>query len=397
MQETQAEQEPWAVQEPKPTDVDILVIGGGQTGLAAGFYLNRLRRDEASGRSGPAPTFAILDANARPGGAWQHYWPSLELFSPAAYSSLPGYRMPAREGSGNPSADHVAAYLRTYEERYNLPVHRPVTGISVQASGDGGYVTDTDRGKWRSRAVISATGSWTRPYLPQVPGAVEFTGQQLHTANYRGPDSCAGLKVIVVGGGNSGAQIAADLAPVASVTWATRKPPRYLPDDVDGAALFRIATNHVRALAAGEPSPGNAGSLGDIVAVPAVRAARDAGWLQARPMFSRFTATGVQWEDGSELEADAVLWCTGFRPDLRHLQTLNLSGGNGLPATDPAAESPATRSRDFPGLYFLGYGDWCGPASATLIGVGAAARDTVAAAAREAGLAGSPAAPRRYS
>ncbi|MCC3266863.1 ArsO family NAD(P)H-dependent flavin-containing monooxygenase [Arthrobacter gengyunqii] len=359
-------------------DVDVLVIGGGQAGLAAGFYLNRLRRDEASGRSGPAPTFAILDANAEPGGAWQHYWNSLELFSPAAYSSLPGYQMPAWKGEGNPSADHVANYLRTYESRYDLPVHRPVRVEAVRAADGGGYVTDTDRGRWTSRVVINATGSWNTPDIPRLPGSDGFTGQQLHTAGYRGPESYAGRNVVVVGGGNSGAQIAADLVPTAHVTWVTRNPPRYLPDDVDGRALFDIATRRVRALAAGEPEGGGVASLGDIVAVPAVRKARDAGLLDARPMFSRLTPGGVQWEDGKQLDADVIIWCTGFRPDLQHLQPLGFTTRNGVPATDAL---PATHSVDSPGLFFLGYGDWCGPASATLIGVGATVRDTVAAAA----------------
>lgn len=364
-----------------PRDVDVLVIGGGQAGLAAGFYLNRLRRDAASGRCGPAPTFAILDGNREPGGAWQHYWNSLELFSPAAYSSLPGYQMPVWQGDGNPSAAHVADYLRTYEARYDLPVHRPVTVLSVRAAGDGGYITDTDQGPWSSRAVINATGNWNNPVIPKLPGSDRFAGQQLHTADYRGPEAFAGRHVVVVGGGNSGAQIAADLAPAAAVSWVTRKPPRYLPDDVDGRALFQIATRHTQAVAAGEPSPGDVGSLGDIVAVPAVRAARDAGLLQARPMFSRFLPSGVQWEDGEQLEADVVLWCTGFRPSLLHLQPLELITRNGIPATDTDL---VTRSADRPGLYFLGYGDWCGPAAATLIGVGAMARDTVAAAAERA-------------
>ena len=359
-------------------DVDILVIGGGQAGLAAGYYLDRLRRDEATGRSGQAPTFAILDANEEPGGAWQHYWPSLELFSPAAYSSLPGYQMPSWAGDGNPSARHVRDYLSGYESRYDLPLHRPVRATAVHASGNGGYITHTTRGQWTSRVVINATGTWQTPYLPQVPGAGSFKGRQLHTADYRGPEPYGGLNVVVVGGGNSGAQIAADLAPSASVTWVTRKPPRYLPDDVDGSELFRIATRHVRALAAGEPSPGTAASLGDIVAVPAVRKARDAGLLQARPLFSRLTAGGVEWANGEQAAADVVLWCTGFRSGLAHLQSLPLSTGNGVPVTVP---HPATRSADHPDLFFLGYGDWCGPASATLIGVGAAARDTVTAAA----------------
>ncbi|MCY1158182.1 MAG: NAD(P)/FAD-dependent oxidoreductase, partial [Citricoccus sp.] len=234
-------------------EVDVLVIGGGQAGLAAGFYLHRLARDAARGRSGPAPSFAILDANDRPGGAWQYYWDTLELFSPAAYSSLPGYQMPPWTGVGNPSAAHVVSYLRAYEQRYELPVHRPVTVQAVEDGLDGSYLTHTDRGTWTSRVVLNATGSWRRPFIPHIPGAEQFTGDQLHTTGYRGRAPFAGERVVVVGGGNSGAQIASDLLDAAaSVTWVTRRPPRYLPDDVDGRALFAVATAHVQAARRGE-------------------------------------------------------------------------------------------------------------------------------------------------
>lgn len=363
--------------EPGPErDVDVLVIGGGQAGLAAGFYLNRLRRDAAAGRSGPAPTFAILDANPAPGGAWQHYWDSLELFSPAAYSSLPGYQMPPWNGGGNPSAEHVAEYLGAYEDRYNLPVHRAETAVHVDADTAGAFTTTTAGGRWRSRIIINATGTWNAPERPLLPGDDSFHGKQLHTAGYRSRDRFAGQKVIVVGGANSGAQIAADLAPVAAVTWVTRRRPHYLPDEIDGRALFEIATRHARAVANGEPSPGGVASFGDIVAVPPVRKAREAGLLDSLPMFSRLVPEGVEWADGSRTEADAIIWCTGFRPDLRHLDLLHLTTDQGVPAVD---QGFAARSADYPGLFFLGHGDWCGPASATLIGVGAMARDTVKA------------------
>lgn len=361
-------------------EVDVLVIGGGQAGLAAGFFLHRLTRDATRGRSEWAPTFAIVDANAHPGGAWQHYWDTLELFSPAAYSSLPGYRMPPWGAKGNPSATHVVSYLRTYEERYDLPVHRPVTVLAVEEQPGGGYLTHTDHGTWASQVVINATGSWRRPFVPWMPGAETFTGPQLHTTGYRSRKPFTGQQVVVVGGGNSGAQIAADLlSSAASVTWATRRPPRYLPDDVDGRALFQLATGRVQALGRGEPSPGGVGSLGDIVAVPPVRRARDAGKLEAQPMFSGFTPTGVHWGDGRQLEVDTVIWCTGFRPDLGHLRPLELAMDGAVPAT--VADSP-TVARDRAGIFFLGYGDWAGPASATLIGVGSPARATVDAAAR---------------
>lgn len=365
--------------------VDVLVIGGGQAGLAVGFYLHRLSRDAARGRGGPAPSFAILDANEQPGGAWQYYWDTLELFSPAAYSSLPGFRMPAWDGPGNPSAGHVVSYLRTYEERYDLPVHRPVTVVAVEDLPDGRYRTLTDQGAWTSRVVINATGSWHRPFVPTMPGAEKFTGSQLHTSGYRSRRPFTGQRVVVVGGGNSGAQIAADLLPAAaSVTWVTRRPPRYLPDEVDGRALFQLATGHVQALERGDFTGGGVGSLGDIVAVPPVRQARDAGHLDPQPMFSGFTPTGVQWADGHRQATDAVIWCTGFRSDLGHLRSLGLDMDGAAPVT--AGDLP-TRSCDRAGLFFLGYGDWCGPASATLIGVGAPARETATAAARHAASA----------
>lgn len=367
--------------------VDIVIIGGGQAGLAAGYYLQRLNRDAGRNGSEPALSFAILDANEHPGGAWQHYWDTLELFSPAAYSSLPGWPMPFWPGPGNPSAAHVVSYLKAYEERYNLPVHRPIRVLRVQDRPKGGYLTHTDHGTWTSRVVINATGSWRRPFVPFIPGAAQFTGTQLHTTDYRSSDQFRGARVLVVGGGNSGAQIAADLLPTASaVTWVTRRPPRFLPDEIDGRALFQLATRHVQGTDDTE-NPGGIAALGDIVVTPPIRHARDAGLLTPSPMFCRFTPTGVQWSTGDQVALDAVIWCTGFRPDLGHLQGLNLHRNTATPAT---TTDPPTQSRDHTGLFFLGYGDWCGPASATLIGVGAPARATSTAAAQQARLYRSP-------
>ncbi|MEU9146476.1 ArsO family NAD(P)H-dependent flavin-containing monooxygenase [Streptomyces sp. NPDC048349] len=336
---------------------DVVVIGGGQSGLAAGYHLRRLGVEHV-----------VLDAQTAPGGAWQHTWESLRLFSPAAYSSLPGRLMPVQEGHLYPDGGHVVSYLADYEKRYELPVER---GVWVEAvHRDGAFLrVETEGGDWQARAVISATGTWTRPFLPAVPGRRAFTGRQLHTVQYRSAAEFAGQRVIVVGGGNSGAQIAADLAGTADLTWVTRRPPRYLADDIDGHVLFDHATARRRALDAGRTDTGGVASLGDIVAVPPVRAARDAGLLTAGPMFGRLTPTGVRWADGTEAGADAVIWCTGFRPALAHFAGLRLRGSRGHIATD------GTRSLDEPRLHLLGYGDWTGPASATLIGVGRPARE----------------------
>ncbi|MFG3410020.1 ArsO family NAD(P)H-dependent flavin-containing monooxygenase [Streptomyces sp. NPDC048142] len=340
-------------------DVDVVVIGGGQAGLAAGYHLRRQNLD-----------FVILDAQPAPGGAWRHAWESLRLFSPAAYSSLPGRLMPAQGGAEYPDAHHVLQYLTAYEDRYALPVQRPVRALAVHRDGDRLRV-ETDRGDWSARAVISATGTWWRPFLPAVPGQEVFTGRQLHTVRYRDPREFAGQRVIVVGGGNSGAQVAADLAPHTDLTWVTRRPARFLADDIDGRALFDTATARRRALDAGDTDTGGVASLGDIVAVPPVRAARDAGLLKAQPMFARLTEDGAEWADGTRAEAAAIIWCTGFRPALSHLAPMGLRGERGRIPTR------GTRAVDEPRLHLLGYGDWTGPASATLIGVGRPARDAV--------------------
>ncbi|GAA2378978.1 hypothetical protein GCM10010404_39130 [Nonomuraea africana] len=140
--------------------------------------------------------------------------------------------------------------------------------------------------------------------------------------------------------------------------------PFLLPDEVDGRALFALATRRAEGGA-------GIGDLGDIVAVPPVREARDRGVLKAEPMFSRITAEGVAWPDGTSLACDAIIWCTGFRPALGHVAPLRLRGPDGLISVD------GTRAVGEPRLRLLGYGDWTGPASATLIGASRTARETV--------------------
>ena len=356
-------------------DIDVVVIGGGQAALALGFYL---RRAELS--------YVILDDQDGPGGAWRRTWDSLRLFSPAQWSSLPGYQLPRDEGE-YPTRDAVIAYLAEYERRYALPVRRPVHVRSVARSDDGqallvaaspgGAASEQGSGdgseelQWRARAVVSATGSWSNPVLPRLPGASEFRGLQLHSAHYRDAAAFTGRSVIVVGGGNSGAQIVAELTASASTTvdWATLERPVFLPDDVDGRYLFEQATLRYKALQEGrDPDPPR--SLGHIVAVPPVRAARDRGALVARPMFVRFTRNGVVWPDGSESRTDAVIWATGFRPALAPLAPLGLINESGR------IDVRGTRAAREPRLWLLGYGEWTGYASATLIGVGRSARAT---------------------
>jgi putative flavoprotein involved in K+ transport len=361
-------------------DVEVAVIGGGQAGLATGYYLRRAGL--VAGED-----FVIIDAAAGPGGAWPLMWEGLRLFSPSTYSSLPGWMMPRWDDAsrGFPPRQHVVDYLTAYEERYQLAPMRPhrVRSVArVDSNPQGPLLVTADDLDVTAQFVISATGTWDQPFWPRYPGMEAFTGRQLHAADYRTPDDLAGQRVVVVGGGNSAAQILAEVSEVANTLWATRRPPRFLTDDVDGRVLFAAATERVRALQEGREQ-GGVGGLGDIVMVASVRAARKRGALHARPMFDRLTASGVAWKGGEVEPADAIIWCTGFRPALRHLAPLRLRNRIGhVPIGGPSGMQALGEPR----LFLVGYGDWTGPAPATLLGVGRTVRQTVASITDRLGL-----------
>lgn len=273
-------------------------------------------------------------------------------------------------GNTYPPRDQVIAYLARYEAHYELPVERPVWIERVTREDVGFTLHAADRA-WQGRAVVCTTGTWRHPWIPTYPGQATFRGHQLHSAHYREPHGLAGQRVLIVGGGNSGAQILAEVSEVASTTWVTKMPPAFLPDDVDGRVLFERATARWKALQEGRSLEDLPGGFGDIVMVPPVRDARARGVLHARGPFTAFTATGVRWPDGTETTVDTVIWCTGFQPALSPLAGLGLIGSDGRVPTI------GTRARDIAGLWLVGYGDWTGPASATLVGVTRYARATV--------------------
>lgn len=271
---------------------------------------------------------------------------------------------------GFPPASHVVDYLATHETRYDLPVQRPIRVTEVTPDEDHLLISSNER-TWRARHVISATGTWQQPFWPIYPGAREFTGRQLHTVDYGVATDFTGQDVVIVGGGNSAAQLVAEISTEASTTWVTMRPPRFLPDDVDGRVLFKLATARAQALATGQPDPDGIANLGDVVMVPEVQDARDRGVLEAQPMFDRITSDGVVW--GSQhRHADTILWATGFRPALTHLRPLRLHEHDGRIAMTE------TRATHQPNLHLLGYGDWTGPGSATILGVGRTAKVAVA-------------------
>jgi len=337
---------------------DVLVIGAGQSGLACGYYLRRTGLD-----------YIILDNQDDCGGAWNKAWNSLTLFSPAEHSSLPGWLMPKSENEF-PTKEEVINYICQYEKRYKLPVKRPVQVIDVQKESDY-FKIIADTSTYYSKSIISATGTWRKPFIPDVTGKDKFKGKQLHSAHYQGPEEFANKKVLVVGEGNSGAQILAEVSKDSDASWATRKIPEFLPDDVDGRVLFDQASAKYYAEKKGEKFDMSKYNLGNIVMVPSVKEARDRNVLHAKGQFKSFTKEGIIWESDEEEAFDVVIWCTGFGYATDHLQNIVSNDERGK------IKTKGTQSIEEPNLWLVGYGGWTGFASATIIGVGRSARATV--------------------
>lgn len=336
---------------------DVIVIGGGQAGLSMGYFLRRNKID-----------FLILDDQERAGGSWLQTWDSLKLFSPAEYSSLSGWRMP-KTAAEYPTKQEFIKYLSDYELRYNFPVQRNTSVLKVEKY-NALFKIDTSKGIFYSKTLVSATGTAKNPYIPYFLNINEYSGTQVHSAEYKNADDLLGKKVLIVGGGNSGAQLLAEVSKVATTKWVTLKEPHFLPDEIDGRYLFNEATKKYLAKGDEQTDSKFNVSLSNIVMIESVREARSRNVLQADRPFKFFTKNGVIWKDGSEEKFDAVIWCTGFRANLKHLENLNITEHNKIATLE-------TRSILEPNLWLLGYGNWTGFASATIYGVGKTARDAV--------------------
>ncbi len=334
-------------------ETDVVVIGAGQAGLSSAYFLLRSDLD-----------FAVLDANPAPGGAWQHRWPTLRMATVHGIFDLPGRHFDPPP-AGEQAATAVPAYFAAYERDLGLDVHRPVTVGAVRAGPGDRLLVETGAGTWRTRAVINATGTWTRPFRPHVPGRETFRGRQLHTCGYRGPDEFAGARVVVVGGGTSAVQLLTEIAEVADTTWVTRRPPVFREGPFTAEHGRRVVALVDERVRAGLPPHSVVRATG-LALTPRVRAARARGLLDRRPMFDRILPDGVAWRDGTVLAADVILWCTGWRPALDHLAPLRLRGPGGGIAMD------GTRVVAEPRLHLVGYGP-----SASTVGANRAGRAAV--------------------
>ncbi|MFD9401381.1 NAD(P)-binding domain-containing protein [Streptomyces sp. NPDC060011] len=339
-------------------EVDVVVVGAGQAGLSSAYHLRR------SGYE-PERDFVVLDHAPRPGGAWQFRWPSLTFGKVHGMHELPGMELTDADPD-RPSAEVVGEYFDAYERAFDLRVRRPVDVTAVREGSAGRLLVETDDGTWSARALINATGTWDRPFWPRYPGQETFRGRQLHTAQYPGPEEFAGRHVVVVGGGASGTQHLMEIAAyAAATTWVTRRPPVFREGPFTeefGRAAVALVDERVRQ---GLP-PRSVVSVTGLPLNDAIRQGLADGVLDRRPMFGRITPDGVEWADGQRVEADVILWATGFRAAIDHLAPLRLrepGGGIRVEGTRVVAD---------PRIHLVGYGP-----SASTIGANRAGRAAV--------------------
>lgn len=368
-----------------PRDVDVLVIGAGQTGLAIAYELQRRgfsgyvddaprpgsssRADvPASQNAAPRGTFLVLDSENRPGGAWQHRWPSLTMATVNHIADLPGLAAGPIDPTAE-SADWIPTYFAEFEEEFDLPILRPVWVTSV-VDDDISYgvqprlLIHTTAGTFRARALVNCTGTWTRPFIPYYPGAAKFRGIQCHTQDYPGVHVFEGRRVVVVGGGTSALSHLDDLDGVAKkLLWVTRTPPRWHgpfdggntsttgPDGRGLTAEFGKEVEHaVRERVESGLAPLPVVATTGLPINNFTRSLHARGLTNRKPMFAAIEADGVVWQDGKSWQADAIIWATGFRAELRHLMPLGLrvhGGGIVMNGTHVAHD---------PRIHLLGYG-----------------------------------------
>jgi putative flavoprotein involved in K+ transport len=319
---------------------ETVIVGAGQAGLAAGYQLKKRGRP-----------FVILDANERVGDSWRTRWDSLRLFTPAKYDGLPGMRFPAR-GWSFPTKDEMAEFLEAYASRFGLPVRTGIRVDRISRAGDR-YVVEAGDVRFDADNVIVASGAHRIPKVPAFAGELDSRIVQLHSCEYRNPGQLREGGVLVVGLGNSGAEVAFELSRTHAVTLAGKEageipvrhgsvPSRFVLPVVRflGHRVLTIRTPIGRKVGpklAHRAAPLIRVKAKDLAAAGIERVTRVAGVRDGLPVL----------EDGRVLDVANVVWCTGYREDFSWID-LPAFGKDGQPTHDRGV------ARSAPGLYFVG-------------------------------------------
>ncbi len=338
--------------------VQTVVVGGGQAGLSTGYYLAR--------RGLP---FVILDANQRIGDAWRKRWDSLRLFTPARYNGLAGMPFPAPAHSF-PTKDQMADYLESYAARFDLPVRTGVKVDGLSRQGGRYIVTAGDR-RFEAEHVVVAMARYQKPKVPRFAWGLDPDIVQLHSLDYRNPNQLRNGDVLIVGAGNSGAEIAMEVAR-SHRTWMSGRDTGYIPFRIGGLAarlflqrlVFRFVFHRVLTIKTpmGRKARPKILSQGgplirtrptDLAAAGIERVPRIVGVREGLPRL----------EDGRVLDVANVVWCSGFHPGSSWIH-LPVFDEDGMPKHESGV------SLGEPGLYFVGLPFIYAFSSAMIHGVG---------------------------
>jgi putative flavoprotein involved in K+ transport len=320
--------------EPPSDRFPVVVIGAGQAGLAMGYFLAQ-----------QGQRFTILEAAPEAAAAWRARWDSLRLFTPVRYDSLPGLTFPGDPAS-YPGRDDVAAYLADYARHFELPVQLGRRVRAVRPREGGGLLVQLDDRRYEADQVVVATGPFQTPFVPALAEGLAPDVTQLHSSAYRSPEAVRGEPVLVVGGGNTGFQIAAELACSHEVHLAIGSRQTPLPQRLLGRDLFTyLEATGLMAKTTGSRIGRRLKDRETLIG-SSPRALRHRHHVRLRPRAIGASGASVTFADQSELRPGVVIWATGFRADHQWIE---------LPVFDEAGAVVHERGiTGSPGLYFLG-------------------------------------------
>ncbi len=326
---------------------EVLVIGAGQAGLTLGYYLRQA-----------GVRFLIVDAADQVGSAWAQRWDSLVLFTPRRYNAMPGLSFNG-DLDHEPTRDEVIAYLHRYATEFDLPVQLN-SAVTALHQADGRYVAELPTGTIHADQVVVATGPFQRPLIPDLASSVASDVYQIHSSGYRRPSDLPPGRVVVVGGGNTGYQIAEELAADRAVVLAvgSRQPP--LPRRLLGRQIFWWLTKlRMQRITIDSRLGRRLRERETLIGSSPAKAKRQGITLKPRAL----EAAGrvVRFADGTSVEADAIIWATGFQSDYSWIR---------LPIADQQGHLRHRRGvTEQPGLYLLGL-QWQHTRGSALLGLG---------------------------
>ncbi|MBM7649010.1 putative flavoprotein involved in K+ transport [Bacillus ectoiniformans] len=332
-------------------EYDVLIIGGGQAGLVMGYYLSQSR-----------VSFLIVDKEKAVGETWRSRYDSLILFTPRSYSSLPGLKLPGRQNEF-PTRDDMVQYLETYATTFSLPIQHETEVLSL-VKKEKQFEVQTNKGTFHAKQVIVATGPFQKPSIPDISKQADSAIIQMHSSQYKQPAQLQEGAVLVVGGGNSGTQIAVELAEKHDVYLSVGQKIRFLPITIASKSIFWLFDLLGLLNASRESFFGKKlQAQGDPIFGYELKEQLQKGTIKLKPRTKNIQKNEVFFEDNHSIKVSNIIWATGFFSDYQWMDIPELFDEKGKPIHQRGITQVE-------GLYFLGLPWQHRRGSSLLLGVG---------------------------